>query len=38
VIGAAISGLSAVAALGLDAEEIRAVLAAMERQAAESDA
>ena len=38
VIGAAISGLSAVAALGLDAEEIRTVLAAMERQAAESDA
>ncbi len=38
VIGAAISGLSAVAALGLDAEEIRIVLAAMERQAAESDA
>lgn len=38
VIGAAISGLSAVAALGLDAEEIRAVLSALERTAAESDA
>ena len=38
VIGAAISGLSAVAALGLDADEIRAVLAALERQAVEQDA
>ena len=38
VIGAAISGLSAVAALGLDADEIRAVLGALERQAAERDA
>jgi hypothetical protein len=38
VIGAAICGLSAVAALGLDAEEIRAVLAALERTAKEADA
>lgn len=38
VIGAAICGLSAVAALGLDAEEIRAVLAALERTAQEADA
>ncbi len=37
VIGAAINGLSAVAALGLSAEEIRAVLNALERQASESD-
>lgn len=33
VIGAAVSGLSAVAALGLDVEEIRSVLAAVERLA-----
>lgn len=38
VIGAAICGLSAVAALGLDAEEIRAVLSALERTAKEADA
>ena len=38
VIGAAICGLSAVAALGLEAEEIRAVLAALERTAKEADA
>ena len=38
VIGAAICGLSAVAALGLDAEEIRAVLSALERTAQEVDA
>lgn len=38
VIGAAICGLSAVAALGLDAEEIRAVLAALERTAEQADA
>lgn len=37
VIGAAIYGLSAVAAAGLDAEEIRSVLAALERTAAESE-
>ncbi len=35
VIGAAINGLSAVAALGLDAGEIRAVLDALERTAGE---
>lgn len=38
VIGAAICGLSAVAALGLDAEEIRSVLSALERSAEEVDA
>jgi len=38
VIGAAICGLSAVAALGLDAEEIRAVLSALERTAKEAGA
>lgn len=38
VIGAAINGLSAVAALGLDASEIRAVLDALERTARENDA
>jgi hypothetical protein len=38
VIGAAICGLSAVAALGLSAEEIRAVLAALERTAEEAPA
>ncbi len=37
VIGAAINGLSAVAALGLDPGEIRAVLDALERSAGESD-
>ena len=37
VIGAAINGLSAVAALGLDADEIRSVLTALERSAAEGD-
>ena len=37
VIGAAINGLSAVAALGLDADEIRAVLTALERSASEGD-
>lgn len=37
VIGGAVCGLSAVAALGLSAEEIRAVLAALERQAAETE-
>lgn len=37
VIGAAINGLSAVAALGLDADEIRSVLNALERSAAEGD-
>jgi hypothetical protein len=37
VIGAAISGLSAVAALGLDPGEIRAVLDALERSAGKSD-
>lgn len=37
IIGAAISGLSAVAALGLDAGEIRSVLDALERSANESD-
>ena len=35
VIGAAICGLSAVAALGLEAEEIRAVLNALENTAEE---
>lgn len=38
IIGAAISGLTAVAALGLDAEEIRSVLAALERSGTETDA
>jgi hypothetical protein len=37
IIGAAISGLSAVAALGLEAEEIRSVLDALERSASEID-
>lgn len=37
VIGAAINGLSAVAALGLDADEIRAVLSALERSAAQGE-
>jgi len=37
VIGAAINGLSAVAALGLDADEIRSVLTALERSASEGD-
>lgn len=37
VIGAAINGLSAVAALGLEADEIRSVLTALERSAAEGD-
>jgi len=37
VIGAAINGLSAVAALGLDADEIRSVLTALERSALEGD-
>jgi len=37
IIGAAISGLSAVAALGLSAEEIRAVLNAPERHAEEAE-
>lgn len=37
VIGAAINGLSAVAALGLDADEIRSVLNALERTAAQGD-
>lgn len=38
VIGAAVCGLSAVAALGLEAEEIRSVLAALERTASEAEA
>ncbi len=38
VVGAAINGLSAVAALGLDASEIRAVLDALERTTRENDA
>ncbi|MBI4465927.1 MAG: hypothetical protein HY656_00670 [Acidobacteria bacterium] len=38
VLGAAICGLSAVAALGLSAEEIRAVLVALERTAQEQEA
>lgn len=37
VIGAAICGLSAVAALGLTAEEIHAVLSALERSAQEQE-
>jgi len=37
VIGAAINGLSAVAALGLDADEIRTVLNALERSAEQGD-
>ena len=37
VIGAAINGLSAVAALGLDADEIRSVLTALEHSASEGD-
>lgn len=37
VIGAAINGLSAVAALGLEADEIRSVLTALERTAAQGD-
>ncbi|MFQ5778299.1 MAG: hypothetical protein ACE5IP_09870 [Terriglobia bacterium] len=38
VIGAAISGLSAVAVLGLSAEDIRMVLAALERSGGDADA
>jgi hypothetical protein len=38
LIGAAINGLSAVGALGLDASEIRSVLDALERTAEESKA
>ena len=38
VIGAAVCGLSAVAVLGLDAEEMRTVLAALERSAEQAQA
>lgn len=38
IIGAAINGLSAVAALGLETSEIRSVLDALERSASEGDA
>lgn len=37
VVGAAISGLSAVGALGLSADEIRSVLSAMERAGSDAD-
>jgi hypothetical protein len=38
LIGAAVNGLSAVAALGLEASEIRSVLDALERTAREGEA
>lgn len=38
LIGAAINGLSAVAALGLEANEIRSVLDTLERSARENEA
>ncbi len=38
VIGAAVCGLSAVAALGLEVDEMRAVLSALENTASQADA